>query len=729
MELIEAVSDNNLSRVNELLQDPSININTIDEHGWTALLRAIREDNLEILNALLNSHTNPPINVNITSPEMQSSTPLIYAIINTHPAAVDRLLQVPGIDVNHINADHKTALMYACRSGYLGIVKLLLSNPTININLADIDDNTALLHACYSDANNIEIIRELLQSHVNPSIDVNRVNIMGHNAFLIICRRPEYVELIPFIHSLFTNPADINNEFNIKGLYVAIRSNNILGVQKLIESNIDYFHIYDYPGHTPLSLACENNQIDIVRILLPLYSGFINRYYLNRVDDDSGKNALIAACINGSLEIVNLLLEQPNIDVNVHDSLDFNPLMRAVESNRLAIVQRLLQHPNVNVNYVNPEDYSALKIAQDRNYQEIVALLIANGAINHEEEEEPELAPLDYQPDPFPDTTDVTALRLRCAVCMSNIVNTRFQCGHLLCSTCYNSLPNPKLCHLCREPIQNTSRIQLGGCLPNIFGSCFRNPNDIWTNQDFRNIPINILVLAGRNLSGSNFSKLDATRIDLSNSNLTNTNFQNANLSRANLTNANLTRANLSGANLSGTFYDNINFTQANLSGANLSGSTFFSCNFNNAIFSDTTIVSSSTQFSSCQYVNPEIFPFILGQTSSDGTPVRIVNVIPQLSPLRANIDLGNDDCAICLDHYNNKKLLVLVNPCHHIFHRTCIDNWITPEKRTCPKCKINIENKTPLLINKALEPYKVGQYFLGGGYYNKYQKYLNKNK
>jgi ankyrin repeat/SAM/basic leucine zipper domain-containing protein 1 len=191
MELIEAVADNNLSRVNELLQDPSININQKDEHGWTALLRAISENNLEILNALLNSHTNPPINVNITSPEMQSSTPLIYAIINTHPAAVDRLLQVPGIDVNHVNSYHKTALMYACSSGYLGVVRSLLSNPIININLVDDDDNTALLYACYSDNNNLEIIRELLQSHTNPSIDINHVNHDGLNAFILMTNKNE----------------------------------------------------------------------------------------------------------------------------------------------------------------------------------------------------------------------------------------------------------------------------------------------------------------------------------------------------------------------------------------------------------------------------------------------------------------------------------------------------------------------------------------------------------
>jgi len=385
---------------------------------------------------------------------------LIEAISDNNLERVSELLQNSSININQKDEYDRSALMYACRSGYLDIVRLLLSNPIININSVDNDGNTALLHACYSDDNNLEIIRELLQSYTNPSIDVNGVNNMGHNAFLIICRRQEYAELIPFIHSLFTNPDDINNEINIKGLYVAIQSNNILGVQKLLALYIDYFHIYDYPGHTALTLACENNQIDIVRILLPLYSGFINRYYLNRVDDDSGKNALIVACVNGSLELVNLLLQQPNIDVNVHDSLDFNPLMRAVESNRLDIVQRLLQHPNINVNYINPEGYSALTIAQDRNYQEIVALLIANGVVNHEDE----LAPgLDYQPDPFPDTTDATALRLRCSACMSNIVNTRFQCGHLLCSTCYNLLPNPKLCPLCREPIQNTSRIQLGG--------------------------------------------------------------------------------------------------------------------------------------------------------------------------------------------------------------------------------------------------------------------------
>ncbi|KAI8380235.1 hypothetical protein BD560DRAFT_432100 [Blakeslea trispora] len=48
------------------------------------------------------------------------------------------------------------------------------------------------------------------------------------------------------------------------------------------------------------------------------------------------------------------------------------------------------------------------------------------------------------------------------------------------------------------------------------------------------------------------------------------------------------------------------------------------------------------------------------------------------------------DECAICLEAYaTGEQLRVL--PCHHDFHATCVDAWLTTHKKFCPICKRDI--------------------------------------
>ncbi|KAJ7526204.1 hypothetical protein O6H91_17G087600 [Diphasiastrum complanatum] len=64
-----------------------------------------------------------------------------------------------------------------------------------------------------------------------------------------------------------------------------------------------------------------------------------------------------------------------------------------------------------------------------------------------------------------------------------------------------------------------------------------------------------------------------------------------------------------------------------------------------------------------------------------------------------------SETCAICLEDYETgEKLRVL--PCHHEFHATCIDQWLTTRRPFCPICKRDAHSKaedppsenTPLL-------------------------------
>jgi hypothetical protein len=70
-------------------------------------------------------------------------------------------------------------------------------------------------------------------------------------------------------------------------------------------------------------------------------------------------------------------------------------------------------------------------------------------------------------PEVMPETSaslNLLANRLQCSVCLTNTVNTRLNpCGHLLCSTCYMQLPEPRRCPSCRASPVTDEPIFYGG--------------------------------------------------------------------------------------------------------------------------------------------------------------------------------------------------------------------------------------------------------------------------
>lgn len=54
--------------------------------------------------------------------------------------------------------------------------------------------------------------------------------------------------------------------------------------------------------------------------------------------------------------------------------------------------------------------------------------------------------------------------------------------------------------------------------------------------------------------------------------------------------------------------------------------------------------------------------------------------------------------CSICLELFKITNELVCANHCNHIFHKTCLDEWLQ-QNETCPNCRTNL-NRNNVFVN-----------------------------
>ncbi|XP_059663059.1 uncharacterized protein LOC132308830 isoform X1 [Cornus florida] len=72
--------------------------------------------------------------------------------------------------------------------------------------------------------------------------------------------------------------------------------------------------------------------------------------------------------------------------------------------------------------------------------------------------------------------------------------------------------------------------------------------------------------------------------------------------------------------------------------------------------------------------------------------PNEVVDSLPVkfYSKLQKHLNEESAQCYICLVEYEEGDSLRIL-PCHHEFHRTCIDKWLKEIHRVCPLCRGNI--------------------------------------
>lgn len=236
------------------------------------------------------------------------------------------------------NSDGQTILM--CATKYTGckvMQQVLNAKGLVDVNVRDIHGNTAL-----------SIAAELG--------DIEKMNLLLENGADVILAKEK------ISNKASRKLCNLINEPFLKAIY----NGDCRKVKSLLEN-------------TPVDVNAKLSFSDMSDKRMTMLSQ-ISKYTFGQEADEWV--ALVCAAQKGYKDIVELLLKQPNIDVNIRDNQGFSALIRAAQERLGEIVELLLEQPNIDVNAQSNIGITALECAACNGYKEITKMLLRHPNIN-----------------------------------------------------------------------------------------------------------------------------------------------------------------------------------------------------------------------------------------------------------------------------------------------------------------------------------------------------------
>jgi ankyrin repeat protein len=368
--------------------------------GFTPLMLATQLRYADAVDLLLSHHSVEVIQCNTLGESAFS-----IAVLHGSVKIVERLINVPNIDVNNQTPDGNAPITTAlvCRQSY--IFQLLLSDKRTNVNISDHHGQTPLHIAV--EIGDYGAIQMLVR---NPLVDVNRFNsqqetplllaVKGYGRFLPINKRLLIIEALLLSPCINLNYQDKNGR---TAIWYAVDNSDTKLVELLLQQmNLD-LNCADKLGQTPLANAAANGSLALVKVLFrqpglhispqyadalpPLWSAcragqfsvveFLLEHSANiNQKSPSGMSPLQIAVIMEHVDIIRLLLSyEGTLLINDRDRHSFTALMFASAQGRFEIAKMLLEHPNINVNAMDDQNRTPFWWAAANGHYEVVELL------------------------------------------------------------------------------------------------------------------------------------------------------------------------------------------------------------------------------------------------------------------------------------------------------------------------------------------------------------------
>ena len=349
--LFQAVEQEDIDQLRFLVHRLNIPqaVNAIeDENGNSLLLEAVEKENLPIVNFLLERGANP----NLANEE--GITPLMSAVSYNNSQMVQRLLEIPNINLNAQDARGVTPVHLAAAAQFQEPFALLIAPAVIarglDVNLPDNKGNTPLIRLV--NANNLPMLEALLGQ---PRVQIDARNENGATALTIACHKG----FTDAARLLLSNGANPNLADNGKyPLDFALEKGHDI-VRLLIENgaNPNNYNPGSDSSDAPLLEAIRNSPNDIIQLLIQ------NGADVN-IRGENGMTPLQVAAARGNLDIIDLLLAR-GAEINARNNAGDTPLMQVAKKSTSTqeLIERLLA-AGADAGIKNNLDLTARDIAQ-----------------------------------------------------------------------------------------------------------------------------------------------------------------------------------------------------------------------------------------------------------------------------------------------------------------------------------------------------------------------------
>jgi len=260
-----------------------------------------------------------------------------------------------------------SALSTAAKEGFTDIMKILLDQPGVDINIKDNWYYTPLYHAIERD--NPEIVKLLLdKSNVKEENSLKgNINYEFQDGNTVLTLAAEKGN--PDIMRMLLDYPGIDINFKTyKGLIPltqAMKHNKPMIVEMMLSREDTRLDIIDDENESALHYSCDSNYVDCVRLFLNdkrCTEIIVNHNVPNRCGYPSAP--LLCAAYEGNIEIVKMLLEFPDIDLNViWEAEGYTALLIALYCRHNEVAKLLLTNKNTDIRIKDKENKSALMMA------------------------------------------------------------------------------------------------------------------------------------------------------------------------------------------------------------------------------------------------------------------------------------------------------------------------------------------------------------------------------
>ena len=350
--LLYAVKEKVRNDIIAALIKAGADVNATDSSGYSLLMLAVRDNNLELLKVLLDNYA-----------DFSGKTPdgkniLSFALENNASKEVLEQLLIKGADVNATDEDGSVLILRALAAGKEDVAKLFMQYGA-DINAENANHDTVLTY--------------VLENKTGDD----------------------------FVADIFTHSLDVKNnlpKYN-KPLWKILAEQNKIDLLKIVLQNMGGGAVADANGEIPVVYAMDNSENQKLKEVIfaalneavlkshpeflwkavkdkkfDLYKELLQKKSSVNVTDENGDSLLLYLIKNEyPFEYITELENYAELDYMAKDATGKTALQIAIEADNTALVENLLAH-GVSPNSVNNEGKSFIETL-DGNQEKITELL------------------------------------------------------------------------------------------------------------------------------------------------------------------------------------------------------------------------------------------------------------------------------------------------------------------------------------------------------------------